>query len=124
MGALPAGLYLNHIHYILGYKSNTFEKYSDDGASCVSMTIFQTSPDGTPSATNINCRRDWQAYTLYRELEFFVTITGEYFIYLVSGKESYLEMDRYIYNDQRHLYHVYSLKDHNFSNDGYLYPDA
>ncbi|KAJ5769159.1 hypothetical protein N7520_003718 [Penicillium odoratum] len=51
------------------------------------MTIYQTSPGGDPSATNIDCRPDWRAYTLYRELEFLVTITG---------KESCLEMDRYI----------------------------
>ncbi|KAH8679491.1 hypothetical protein BGZ61DRAFT_535878 [Ilyonectria robusta] len=37
--------------------------------SCVSMTIFQTSPDGLPSATNIKCRQGWRAYTVYRELE-------------------------------------------------------
>lgn len=45
--------------------------------SCVSMTIFQTSPDGLPSATNIECRQGWRAYTVYRELEVSSTDSGE-----------------------------------------------
>ncbi|OJJ45181.1 hypothetical protein ASPZODRAFT_134578 [Penicilliopsis zonata CBS 506.65] len=37
------------------------------------MTIFQTSPDGTPTATNIDCRNNWQAFTIYQELEVLFT---------------------------------------------------
>ncbi|KAH6892520.1 hypothetical protein B0T10DRAFT_458229 [Thelonectria olida] len=36
--------------------------------SCISFTLFQTSPNGLPSATNIDCRPAWSAYTVYREL--------------------------------------------------------
>ncbi|KAI2794571.1 hypothetical protein POX_a01170 [Penicillium oxalicum] len=32
------------------------------------MTIFQTSPYGTPSATNIFCADAWSAFSVYREL--------------------------------------------------------
>ncbi|KAF9888431.1 hypothetical protein FE257_008709 [Aspergillus nanangensis] len=32
------------------------------------MTIFQTSPFGAPSATNIFCAQRWNAFQLYREL--------------------------------------------------------
>ncbi|KAJ5174273.1 uncharacterized protein N7482_000150 [Penicillium canariense] len=32
------------------------------------MTIFQTSPYGTPTATNIFCAEVWSAFSLYREL--------------------------------------------------------
>lgn len=36
--------------------------------SCVTFTIFASPPSGTPSASNIDCRGYWQAYTVYREL--------------------------------------------------------
>lgn len=52
------------------------------------MTIFQNSPGGTPSATNIGCRVGWSAYTVYRELEVLVTTTGKSFVELVPKKGS------------------------------------
>ncbi|KAJ5811152.1 hypothetical protein N7447_010668, partial [Penicillium robsamsonii] len=38
-------------------------------ATCVTMTIFQTFPYATPSASNIFCGFRWKANTIYRELE-------------------------------------------------------
>ncbi|PGH15780.1 hypothetical protein AJ79_02160 [Helicocarpus griseus UAMH5409] len=38
------------------------------GASCATMTIYETSPFGSPSATNIFCWSDWRANTVYRRL--------------------------------------------------------
>lgn len=46
---------------------------SSEEASCVQLTILQTSPDGWPVATNIRCRRNWSAFTMYRQLD---TITS------------------------------------------------
>ncbi|KAI0140407.1 hypothetical protein BJ166DRAFT_117832 [Pestalotiopsis sp. NC0098] len=39
-----------------------------DGLACVSFTIFQSSPNASPSATNYGCREGWSANTVYREL--------------------------------------------------------
>ncbi|KAK2793859.1 hypothetical protein FQN50_009966 [Emmonsiellopsis sp. PD_5] len=39
-----------------------------EGQSCATMTVFQTSPFGSPSATNIFCWSNWSAATVYREL--------------------------------------------------------
>ncbi|KAG5292872.1 hypothetical protein I7I48_05095 [Histoplasma ohiense] len=36
--------------------------------SCATMTIYETSPGGSPSATNIFCWENWSAYTVYRKL--------------------------------------------------------
>ncbi|KLJ06472.1 hypothetical protein EMPG_10148 [Blastomyces silverae] len=36
--------------------------------SCATMTIFETSPSGSPSATNIFCWENWSADTVYRRL--------------------------------------------------------
>jgi len=41
---------------------------STDAYSCVSMTVFSTSPFGTPSATNIFCATNWEFNSIYREL--------------------------------------------------------
>ncbi|KAJ5612553.1 hypothetical protein N7510_005747 [Penicillium lagena] len=38
------------------------------GASCLGMTIFQTSPYGMPVVTQFECVTNWVASTLYREL--------------------------------------------------------
>ncbi|KKZ59947.1 hypothetical protein EMCG_05238 [[Emmonsia] crescens] len=38
------------------------------GESCATMTIYETSPGGSPSATNIFCWKDWKANTIYRSL--------------------------------------------------------
>ncbi|KAI1863419.1 uncharacterized protein JN550_009530 [Neoarthrinium moseri] len=46
-----------------------------NGLSCVAFTIFQSSPGGLPSATNIGCRAAWVANTVYRELPSTVTST-------------------------------------------------
>lgn len=40
-----------------------------DSATCVTMTIFETSPYGTPSAINIFCGFSWKANTIYRQLQ-------------------------------------------------------
>ncbi|EEH46115.2 uncharacterized protein PADG_02265 [Paracoccidioides brasiliensis Pb18] len=45
------------------------------GASCQTMTVYETSPFGSPSATNIFCWQDWKAYTVYRTLPVEVTAT-------------------------------------------------
>ncbi|OAX79998.1 hypothetical protein ACJ72_05675 [Emergomyces africanus] len=37
-------------------------------ASCATMTVYETSPGGSPSATNIFCWENWSAYTVYRRL--------------------------------------------------------
>ncbi|KAJ6123901.1 hypothetical protein N7471_011218 [Penicillium samsonianum] len=42
---------------------------SCDSATCVTMTIFQTFPYATPSASNIFCGFHWEANTIYRELQ-------------------------------------------------------
>ncbi|PGH06146.1 hypothetical protein GX51_02534 [Blastomyces parvus] len=36
--------------------------------SCATMTVYETSPFGSPSATNIFCWENWSAYTVYRNL--------------------------------------------------------
>ncbi|EEQ86923.1 uncharacterized protein BDCG_02043 [Blastomyces dermatitidis ER-3] len=36
--------------------------------SCATMTVYETSPGGSPSATNIFCWENWSAYTVYRKL--------------------------------------------------------
>lgn len=38
-------------------------------ATCVTMTIFETTPYGTPSASNIFCGFSWKANTIYRQLQ-------------------------------------------------------
>ncbi|KAJ5475939.1 hypothetical protein N7475_001668 [Penicillium sp. IBT 31633x] len=45
----------------------------DDGKTsfcnvCRTMTIFQTAPYATPSASNIFCAENWVAFTVFREL--------------------------------------------------------
>ncbi|CRL18712.1 unnamed protein product [Penicillium camemberti] len=40
-----------------------------DSATCVTMTIFETSPYGRPSAINIFCGFSWKANTIYRQLQ-------------------------------------------------------
>lgn len=43
--------------------------FLSDSATCVTMTIFQTFPYATPSASNIFCGFHWEANTIYRELQ-------------------------------------------------------
>ncbi|KAL3460775.1 hypothetical protein BJX64DRAFT_300477 [Aspergillus heterothallicus] len=35
--------------------------------SCVTFTIFETSPAGLPSASSVGCWQNWSAWTVYRE---------------------------------------------------------
>ncbi|KAL2868159.1 EGFR-like transmembrane domain-containing protein [Aspergillus lucknowensis] len=35
--------------------------------SCVTFTIFETSPAGLPSASSVGCWQNWSAWTIYRE---------------------------------------------------------
>ncbi|KAF2108368.1 hypothetical protein BDV96DRAFT_264522 [Lophiotrema nucula] len=51
------------------YLDNDSTVSCTDGLSCVSMTIFQSFPNGMPSAMNYACRAAWLAYTVYRELD-------------------------------------------------------
>ncbi|OJD14095.1 hypothetical protein AJ78_05541 [Emergomyces pasteurianus Ep9510] len=44
-----------------------------NGESCATMTVYETSPGGSPSATNIFCWKNWSAYTVYRNLPVEVT---------------------------------------------------
>jgi len=47
---------------------NGFSLACSAGSSCMTATIYETSPFGLPSANNIACRTAWSANTLYRRL--------------------------------------------------------
>lgn len=48
------------------------KRYSNQ---CRTMTIYQTSPFGSPTASNMFCAELWQAYTVYREFPASTTAT-------------------------------------------------
>lgn len=51
-----------------------------DSATCVTMTIAETSPYGTPSAINIFCGFSWKANTIYRQLQATTTTDPKYYV--------------------------------------------
>lgn len=46
------------------------------------MTIYETSPGGSPSATNIFCWENWNAYTVYRKLP--PEVSGKFIAFLCT----------------------------------------
>lgn len=67
-----AEIYGKHLRFYLTYAhgrlSHENTLCSVSGASCLGMTIFQTSPYGMPVVTQFECVTNWVASTLYREL--------------------------------------------------------
>ncbi|KAI1073556.1 hypothetical protein F5B20DRAFT_501801 [Whalleya microplaca] len=59
----------------MSYDSGSTAK-CDDGSSCVTITIYATSPSGYPSASNIRCRAGWLQYTIYRQNPVITTSIG------------------------------------------------
>ncbi|KAF2734455.1 hypothetical protein EJ04DRAFT_244150 [Polyplosphaeria fusca] len=50
------------------YYNNDASAPCDSGFACATMTIYQTFPNGLPSALNLACRMAWEANTVYRQL--------------------------------------------------------
>jgi hypothetical protein len=77
-----AEIYGKHLVFyltcILGRLSHRNTLYSVSGASCLGMTIFQTSPYGMPVVTQFECVTNWVASTLYRELGNGLATTSEF----------------------------------------------
>ena len=60
---------------------------------CRSITIYQTSPFGAPSATNVFCAENWSAYQLYRELPVTTINSGTGAHHDLAKRESDLILD-------------------------------
>ncbi|KAL2807592.1 hypothetical protein BJX63DRAFT_67020 [Aspergillus granulosus] len=60
--ALPTRCQGNILTWDNGVTANCGTAYS-----CVTFTIFETSPAGLPSASSVGCWQNWSAWTVYRE---------------------------------------------------------
>ncbi|KAL2844748.1 hypothetical protein BJY01DRAFT_248030 [Aspergillus pseudoustus] len=60
--ALPTRCQGNILTWDNGRTANCGTAYS-----CVTFTIFETSPAGLPSASSVGCWQNWSAWTVYRE---------------------------------------------------------